>query len=145
MLKAPVRRSNLPEFEGTEALPGTFRVPMLLLALLVGAPREAATILGALLDIAERGRDPSDYILRLSELGVPEPAAAALERRLDAVIRSAALPAGPEAYTKWIPRVARFSFDAGKAVQRAAVIGGALRLSERSRNGGSARDAPQAS
>ena len=44
ILKAPVAADRLRLFEGTGDLPGEFQVPMLLLAILIGAPVEAVTI-----------------------------------------------------------------------------------------------------
>jgi hypothetical protein len=54
ILKAPTPPEQLQLFEGTEQVPGIFQVPMLLLAILIGMPREAAARLVA--GTSERNR-----------------------------------------------------------------------------------------
>src|SRR5262249_30429346 len=124
ILKAPVRLARLSAFEGTPAAPGTFQVPMLLLALLIGAPREAAIIFPALLDRVRAGRDPIAELNALRALGFGEDLAAAsqskidtLQPKLSAILTGDSFPRAAEPYRYWIPRVARFSFEVGRGIR----------------------------
>lgn len=57
LLKASLSAEALPAFEGRSAVPGTFQLPMLLLALLVGKPQLAAKLLPIFLAGAKSNDD----------------------------------------------------------------------------------------
>jgi hypothetical protein len=127
ILKASVPVARLPAFEGTEAAPGTFRLPMLLLALLIGLPREAAIALPALYRRVDGGGDPVAELLALQRLGFDEQAPAAekariaeLQAQLKSIVTDATFPRAVELYREWMPRVARFSFEVGRAIRPGA-------------------------
>src|SRR5262249_29937661 len=72
ILKAPIRHQRLPQFEGTEEMPGDFQVPMLLLAILIYAPTLAAALFPKLQQHAASGGDVV-AALQLKKLGLDEP------------------------------------------------------------------------
>lgn len=110
ILKARVGRDRLSRFEGTQQLPGEFQVPMLLLALLIGAPKNAAELFPRLLEHAAKGDDPTRF---LEGLGGTE---SDLEEEIRPIVTDAGFPCGADVYLEWLPRVSRFSFEVGRAV-----------------------------
>jgi hypothetical protein len=118
LLKASVDRGQLAQFEGTGEELGEFRVPMLLLGLIIGVREDAARLFPILLAAAHaavaRGSKEMD-IKVLSQFK----AAAMVD--VHAMIKAKQIPTDPQLYLRWIPRVARFSFglhlgsDVGKA------------------------------
>lgn len=114
ILKAPVGLSQLIAFEGTEQLPGTFQVPMLLLAILIGAPRDAASLFPRLEQSIMGGSLPIDLMLNFKTMNLDTPAMLDLEKKIAPIVRQPLFPSSPSVYRFWIPRVSRFSFDAGK-------------------------------
>jgi hypothetical protein len=111
ILKARVGRDRLSPFEGTQQLPGEFQVPMLLLAILIGAPKEAAKLFPRLLEHAAKGDDPTRF---LEGLGGKE--FADLKEDIRPIVTDAGFPGGADVYLEWLPRVSRFSFEVGRAV-----------------------------
>jgi hypothetical protein len=113
MLKAPIAPEELLTFEGTENAPGTFQVPMLLLAILVGMPKQAAALFPEILRRARRGEDP------LSDLAISpgEGTSQAFMKRTAEITDAATFPRSPEAFSYWLPRVARFSFEVGRTMK----------------------------
>jgi hypothetical protein len=91
---------------------------MLLLAIQVGFPEEATRLLPALMVDADAGRDPTRLLQSFAEVKLDGEAFQQLETRIAPVVRSGSFPRGPELYREWVPRVARFSFEVGRAVQR---------------------------
>jgi hypothetical protein len=121
MLKAPVGRERLLEFEGTAKHPGEFQLPMLLLALSIGAPAEAAALFPALRVRAAHGEGLAaalDLLAADTALGTR---AAAVEQKIGALLRDPQFPDSAEALREWVPRVARFSFDLGRLGSTAPV------------------------
>ncbi|MEM1055572.1 MAG: hypothetical protein AAGI52_08590, partial [Bacteroidota bacterium] len=120
LLKAPVgSRMTLPgggtledlaTFEGSKDAPGTFRVPMVLLALSVGLSEDAADVFADLRTSAVQG------------LGLHSAIGAATERAANDEVETTLkrlpvdLPDDAETLQRWLPRVARYSFDLGRAV-----------------------------
>jgi hypothetical protein len=123
ILKAPVRRGDLPRFEGTAEVPGDFQVPMLLLAVLIGAPSEGAALFPRLLKRAANGHDPADLLQRFKALGLDSPSSEALEDKIRPIVADGAFPHAPEVFVEWVPRVSRFSFEVGRAVRPVAAAG----------------------
>jgi KAP family P-loop domain. len=111
LLKAPVPRNRLLEFEGTEALPGEFRVPMTLLAVLIGNPEAARSLFPAMYAAVQASESPLE-VLRNSkwEAGAKDEIAVVL-KNITPIVSDSAFPSDPAAYAFWIPRVSRFSFD----------------------------------
>lgn len=117
ILKARVRHDDLPAFEGTSEVPGTFQVPMLLLAILLGAP-EAGMKLFPILKRAETGHDVGKVFDMLKVASGPDAIAfSSLWKKIEEIVTDPDFPDDPRAYGEWVPRVSRFSFDVGRAVQ----------------------------
>lgn len=113
ILKAPVQRHKLRAFEGTNEVPGEFQVPMLLLAMLVGAPAEVADAFPRLWREAAEGRGMADALHCLSS----SEELRALQEKIRPIASDSAFPSSADLLRDWLPRVARFSFDVGRAVE----------------------------
>lgn len=116
ILKASVSGEKLQTFEGTETEPGTFQIPMLLLAMLIGAGEESVKLFPSLMEHCPNG----ETITGVIELLVADERDPKLERlgnKLRPIVESDDFPDEPDAYSEWLPRVARFSFDVGRAIQ----------------------------
>jgi hypothetical protein len=115
ILKAPIRRERLDAFEGTRELPGSFQVPMLLLAVLIRSPQGVARLFAGLQKHAESELDPTEALrdLSLLKLDLDD---RELQADLKPIVSQSSFPRGHEIYRHWLPRVARFSFEAGRAV-----------------------------
>ncbi len=116
ILKAPVRREELPQFEGSREAPGDFRVVMLLLAMLIGAPAEAAELFPQLYRHADTGGDMRTALLNGTRSGTRLGQAAPFQSLLTSVVDENLDSAA--AFRKWLPRVSRFSFDVGRGLAR---------------------------
>jgi hypothetical protein len=129
ILKAPLRRDRLRVFEGTPELPGEFQVPMLLLAILIGAPEEALEVF-PLWQTALLQRRPADSFQLLKGGAVSSDRMRILQEKLRPIVSDPNFPQAPALFAEWIPRVSRFSFDVGRSVEstryaRAAEAAGA--------------------
>jgi hypothetical protein len=118
ILKAPVSREKLRTFEGTEDFPGEFQVPMLLLAMLTGAPAEAAEVFPAIWQAAAGGRSGAEILQGLVGLvSAPSEQLCAFQERIRPIVSDPAFPSAPDLLRDWLPRVSRFSFDVGRAIE----------------------------
>jgi hypothetical protein len=120
ILKAPTPPDQLPSFEGTEQVPGTFQVPMLLLAILIGMPTEAAALFPKLYQRVAGGHDPIEEIATLETLGATDKMTL-LRERVSEIVSDSSFPRSPEIFVHWLPRVSRFSFEIGRAINPAFV------------------------
>jgi hypothetical protein len=121
ILKAPILPDQLEAFEGTEQMPGTFQVPMLLLAILIGMPSEAAILFPGLFDRVTKGHDPVEDLAALETLGFKKDAPAALRQKVAEIVADNTFPRSPDLFAEWLPRVSRFSFEIGRAIKPAFV------------------------
>lgn len=116
LLKAGVPANELERFEGTEAAPGDFQIAMVLLALLTGYPRVAVATFRRIQEAKAEARW-REVILgeprSLSNRGADDgPSNAEV---LNALVSRLALADERVApFQGWVPRVARFSFDAAR-------------------------------
>ncbi|SPE22357.1 hypothetical protein SBA3_10008 [Candidatus Sulfopaludibacter sp. SbA3] len=117
LLKAPVRRDRLPTFEGTPELMGEFQVPMLLLAILTGAPEEAGQIFPELWRMALAQGSPVDALLGSHAPFQSTEGLSILQEKIRPILSDANFPRGHKLFAEWIPRVSRFSFDVGRSVE----------------------------
>ena len=115
ILKAPIRPQQLGQFEGSAEAFGEFQLPMLLLAFLIAQPAEAAVVFPLLYQHAGNDKDIRDS---MSLLKREEPSLAPVLERLDPIIASTAFPGHASLLIEWIPRVSRFSFEVGRAIQK---------------------------
>jgi hypothetical protein len=107
ILKAPLDRSQLARHEGTNELPGDFRLPMLLLALLVGRPAESVQLLPQFLRNAQADSEPFWAYREDATLSAE---AEKVRTEVAALAEEPGFPRSPELVIEWLPRVARFSF-----------------------------------
>lgn len=105
LLKAPMQIEDLSDFEGTEDQPGTFRTPMLLLAILIGAPVAGAKLLRSMSDQLDVGGDPYAAIGSAADTEL-----AALSTKLQVLLKDGELRQPHELLRQWLPKVARYSF-----------------------------------
>jgi len=90
---------------------------MLLLAILLGAP-EAGMKLFPVLKRAETGLDVGKVFNTLKDASGPDAIAfSSLWKKIEKIVTDPDFPDDPRAYVDWVPRVSRFSFDVGRAVQ----------------------------
>jgi hypothetical protein len=121
ILKAPILPDQLEAFEGTDQMPGTFQVPMLLLAILIGMPSEAAILFPGLFDRVTKGHDPVEDLAALENLGFKKDVPVALREKVAEIVADNAFPRSPDLFAEWLPRVSRFSFEIGRAIKPAFV------------------------
>jgi hypothetical protein len=123
ILKAHVRPEQLRQFEGTAELPGDFQIPMLLLAMLIGAPDESAVLFPKLQKLAVEKKDVLEVFHALKDpddvkkWGLDPGAAARLSAKVEPIINDGAFLNNAEVFLDWLPRVSRFSFEVGRIVQ----------------------------
>jgi hypothetical protein len=132
LIRARIQSSDLAQFVGDEQDPGEFRVVMVLLGMLTGFPRQASHVFGRFVN-EDKNLSWREFIATLEPKDLPgngprrfengvmpsmETAEAEewrrLYRTLDKLTQTHSLPPTAETYQRWIPRVARFSFRAGR-------------------------------
>ncbi len=112
ILKAQVRSGDFSAFEGTEKEPGTFQLPMLLLAMLLYSPEECVKLFPLLMKHAANKDKKDEIIQSLKKEGeFPQLSAKAL-----LFLERDRFPYEPDLMLEWIRRVSRFSFDVGREV-----------------------------
>ncbi|MBS1727351.1 MAG: hypothetical protein JST51_11570 [Armatimonadetes bacterium] len=111
ILKAPLAESEIGRYEGTEQKPGEFRVPMLLLAILVGSPEAAKDLMPMLKQALKEGKSPTTSIRAYFASNPSE--AGHFVREL---IHPRTFPKDSELYRTWLPQVCRFSFETGQLI-----------------------------
>jgi hypothetical protein len=121
ILKASTAPDELQTFEGTEQWPGTFQVPMLLLAILIGMPAEAAALFPKLYERVRAGEDPVDALGAIDAPVLAKDRVALFHDRVNEIASESSFPRSPELFAEWLPRVSRFSFEIGRAVNPAFV------------------------
>ena len=106
LLKASLSSEALPAFEGRSTVPGTFQLPMLLLALLVGKPQLAAKLFPKFLAGAQSNHDDW-WETGWKGLGRSEEEIRSL---LSPIVEVDYFPRSPQHAVQWLPQVARYSF-----------------------------------
>jgi ABC-type dipeptide/oligopeptide/nickel transport system ATPase component len=105
ILKAPLTAKELVDFEGTSDKPGEFQAAMLLLGLATRFPREAMDLFPAIIQLKKTGGSWQGSIR--DHMAVTEPQGEILEK----------IKLGNDPFVFWAPFVARFTFEAAKAIQ----------------------------
>jgi hypothetical protein len=124
LLKARLPLGQLGSFEGSDTLPGEFQVPMLLLAVLICEPDAAADWYLMLLESADGYASLADALVVTPPSGSsssPDPGLsvrADLAARMQPLASAATFPRDVTLLKSWIPRVARFSFDLSRRMER---------------------------
>jgi hypothetical protein len=115
ILKASVPKRDLESYEGTEKLPGTFQVPMILLSILTGMPEQAPAFFENLKEslAATTVREVFERALKNKALTSDGHFTQFLTR----IISSGTFPNDKELLAAWLPKVARFSFEVGRMVK----------------------------
>lgn len=117
LLKASVLKKDLPAFEGRRELSGDFQVPMLLLALLIGASREAVRFFP---DIEGQIRKGSSIRVSLANIRASvreKDSYGSVIEKIQHVVNQKDFPSDSRLILEWIPKVARFSFDLSRALK----------------------------
>jgi hypothetical protein len=109
LLKAPLDPEELSIFEGTPASPGEFRAPMLLLAILTGFPYLSVALFGAIRDQNPLSFSPTAFFSNIAAQSIAGPDVQKLQNCLNPLVKTGLAESG-EAFVRWIPKVARFSF-----------------------------------
>lgn len=123
ILKAPVSRVRLRTFEGTTEWLGEFQLPMLLLAMLIGSPSESVKVFPHLWIEASSGRSATEVLRNLAGLlGKSTKELGVLQEKIRPIVGDAAFPTSADLIREWLPRVSRFSFDVGRAVEAARYL-----------------------
>ncbi len=112
ILKASVHQKDLALYEGSAELPGNFQLPMVLLALLTGLPEHAPVLFESL---SRTGGEtiPAIFTRAMQETKGFSPGERA-KSRLEELVTAGNFPSDKTLLADWLPRVARFSFEAGK-------------------------------
>lgn len=115
ILKASVDVADLESFEGTESKPGTFQVPMLLLAMMIGSPDKCGKLFPQIITYARQNPSEAEFerALENPQLVVHH----AIMTRILPLLKNTRFPTSPQAFIEWMPYVARFSFEVSKSLQ----------------------------
>lgn len=92
-------------------LPGDFRVPMTLLAMMIGYAKVCRTIFPVLREEALALHNPTAVLQSLATQFADIPAIQTIQARIEEIVTDLGFPTDPSIYQHWIPRVSRFSFD----------------------------------
>lgn len=109
LIKVGIDADELDGFEGTATIPGEFEIPMLLLAILVGLPAEAADLLPYLQEQAGHNKCIKDALE-----GYKNGATPGMQRcmeQLQYLVQNKWYEKDPKPFAKWIPKISRFSFS----------------------------------
>lgn len=116
LLKAPLESEDLRAFEGTSRAPGDFRAAMILLALLTGFPESAGDVLFAITRNTDSAIAPGEFFRDPAKCGVRDQDRDKFLKCFEPLL-SNGMPGNFETFSRWAPRVARFSFQAAKSAQ----------------------------
>ncbi|CAH0279951.1 hypothetical protein SRABI27_03745 [Pedobacter sp. Bi27] len=105
ILKAGVPQHDLHDFEGTPQQLGSFRIPMLLLAVQIGNPTVSQSLFQ---NIYRQGLQSKTIY---SETGKKDIATSEYIKEFKQIIDSQDFRKKPELFRVWIPKVCRFSFS----------------------------------
>jgi hypothetical protein len=113
ILKARVSHGEaaLRAFEGKAEQPGEFQVPLLLMAILIYDPAEAALWFPELLDASAGSATVQEALIKGRDGDVSRRISSGLTEKIEAITALPSFPSKPGLLTEWIPHVARFSFD----------------------------------
>ncbi len=114
LLKAPISPDQLRAFEGTDLAPGTFQIPMLLLAILIGMPADAAKMFPVLYDRTKDGS--ADW----TPAEILQFASPTLREKISDIVTGDSFPRSPALFESWLRRVSRFSFEIGRTIKPAS-------------------------
>jgi len=116
LLKAQVRPAQLLQFEGSAAQPGDFQVAMLLLAILIGCPSEAAAVFLQLQECARAQSTMNEVWIEINQTVIKPNGLQRIIACVDSLMAMPHFPQNSATYQEWLPRVARFSFELGRLI-----------------------------
>lgn len=116
LLKAQVRPPQILQFEGSAAQPGNFQVAMLLLAILIGCPGEAAAIFLQLQECARKQSTISEVWTGIDQTAIESNERKRITACMHSLMAMPYFPQNSAIYQEWLPRVARFSFELGRLI-----------------------------
>ncbi|OQP57132.1 hypothetical protein A3860_11250 [Niastella vici] len=111
LLKAGVPAEELSTFEGTAEIAGEFQLPMFLLALLIGFPAQCGEIFTIFLINAEQQKNIAKAFERKTLIRLLDEKSERLAPHINQIISVQSFPGNAEVVKKWVPKVARFSYD----------------------------------
>jgi hypothetical protein len=117
LLKASVLKKDLAAFEGRPELSGDFQVPMLLLALLIGASREAARFFPDVEAQVRRGNSIRSSLGNIRASVREKDSYGSVIEKIQHVVNQKDFPSDSNLILEWIPKVARFSFDLSRVTR----------------------------
>lgn len=110
-LKALVPASEMASFEGTDGGPGQYQVPMLLLAVRIGAGAAAEPLFRSLREIAEQSEDVEPLLLRCATIQPQMASLAMVQGIIRPIVADPGFPKHAGLFRTWVPRIERYSFD----------------------------------
>jgi hypothetical protein len=111
LLKVGVDIGEIAEFEGVSYQPGLFQLPMLLLSIVVGSPEYSGEILGQFFRGAKKKESITQTLDQMAVSEYVNPGISALGKEIYVIAERQWFPDSPELLIRWIPEVARFSFQ----------------------------------
>lgn len=114
-LKSGIRPQDMARFEGSDGSTGEYQVPMLLLAIQLGAPAAADRLFPALRERATHDMELRDLLAHCAAIAPRMASLAMVEQTIQPIVANLAFPAEPALFRLWLPRIARYTFDVGAA------------------------------
>lgn len=111
LLKAGVSSEELPLFEGSKEVAGEFQLPMFLLALLIGFPAHGGKLFAIFLDNANLGRNITHAFDKKGLTQIFDERSLTLKQDILEMVKVQGFPGHAAKVQKWVPKVARFSYD----------------------------------
>jgi ABC-type dipeptide/oligopeptide/nickel transport system ATPase component len=112
ILKAGVAIDELAAFEGSVTAPGSFQIPLLLLAIMIHDAHAAARWFPWLVKNSTADSSVKDVLLATGKA-----VAGDITSHIENLIADSNFPTQAALLKEWIPRVARFSFDVSRAIE----------------------------
>lgn len=110
-IKASVAPAQLPQFEGSDGCSGEYQVPMLLLAIRIGASAAAERLFPALRDAVVQGRDLRDRLYYCADIAPDLASLTMVEQIIQPIVADPSFPLSPALFRLWLPRIERYTFD----------------------------------
>jgi hypothetical protein len=123
LLKAAVLKKDREKFEGVANIPGDFQVPMLLLALVTGAPEDAVKLFPKLQSLLEL-KSIKEALKELArESNGSDKSHSTMIDNISKLVNTPNFKDDVELFKYWIPRVSRFSFDLSRILTKEETAG----------------------
>lgn len=110
-IKTGLAQDALPRFEGSGEATGEYQVPMLLLAILIGAPAAARRLFPALQEAVAHGRDLRALLFDCAAIAPDMASLSMVQEIIRPIVADPRFPATPILFHLWLPRIDRYSFD----------------------------------